>query len=320
MLQALLDFPKQFTYQPKIINASRLKKASRFVVLGMGGSNLAAGLIKIAEPSLKISSHRNYGLPYLDKTEIKQTLFIASSYSGNTEETIDGYKMAVAKKYNTIVLATGGRLLALAKKNNLPYIQIPNTHIQPRAALGYSLRATLKAIGLNKHLTLSAGLGRALKTKSLQNSGQRLAQNIKNRIPLVYASAANKGLAYNWKIKLNETGKTPAFANVFPELNHNEINGFDQKNLSKKFGSQFYVIMLKDDSDHPRIAKRMKITISLYRKRGLDITCLYLQGQNIWAKIFSNLLLADWTAYYLAKNAGQDSEAVPIIEQLKKLL
>lgn len=320
MLQVILDFPKQFKFQPVIKNQHRFKKARQFIILGLGGSNLTAALIRIAEPQIKIMTHRDYGLPSLTDTESKKHLIIASSYSGNTEEVIDGYKKALAKKLSTIVIATGGKLLALAKKNNLPYIQIPDTKIQPRAALGFQLRAALKAMSLNKHLTATAGLSRALRPKSLENRGKNLARALKNKIPLIYASSNNKGVAYNWKIKFNETGKVPAFANVFPELNHNEVNGFDQSPINTKWAKNFSVIMLQDDTDHKQIIKRMKITAALYKKRGIKVISIKLSGQNIWLKIFNNLLLADWTAYYTALLNKQNPENVPIIEQLKKLL
>ena len=135
MREAIKNFPKQFEFQPKVENAGRLKKYERIIVAGMGGSNLAAGLLKIRRPGLDIISHRNYGLPPLPPKALKNTLIIASSYSGNTEETLDAFKTAANKKYPIAAIAASGKLLDLAKKSKIPYIQLPNTGIQPRSAV-----------------------------------------------------------------------------------------------------------------------------------------------------------------------------------------
>lgn len=320
MLEAILNFPKQFTYQPIIKNRSRYKPSKNVIILGMGGSNLSAGLLRICDPYLKIISHRNYGLPTLSDKELKNYLIIASSYSGDTEEVIDGFKKALTKKLNVLAISTGGKLLKLAKKQNIAHIQLPNTGIQPRSAIGFILRAVIKAMGLNKYLLQTNELNKLLKPKTLQTKGKTIAIQIKHKIPIIYTSLRNRGLAYNWKIKLNETGKIPAFSNVFSELNHNEINGFDLVPNTKLLGRPFFVIFIEDVNDHPRIIKRMAITEKLYKKNGLPLLHIKLTQANIWQKIFSNLLLADWVAYYSALGYGRDPENVPIISQFKKML
>src|SRR3989344_4496102 len=123
MRQEINSFPKQFSFEPKIANAGGLKKFSRVVVAGMGGSNLDAGLIKILCKNVEIIAHRSYGLPQLKS--FKDTLIIANSYSGNTEETVDAYEMARKKKLPVAVIATGGALPQLAKKNAKPPTQMP---------------------------------------------------------------------------------------------------------------------------------------------------------------------------------------------------
>ncbi|MEK7526873.1 MAG: hypothetical protein AAB537_00435, partial [Patescibacteria group bacterium] len=115
----IADFPKQFNFEPRVENAERLPKAGSFVVGGMGGSHLAADLIKATEPSLDLIIHKNYGSPILPTdTNLAEKLFVAVSYSGDTEETLDFAEQALAKKLTLAVISKGGKLIAFAQKNN----------------------------------------------------------------------------------------------------------------------------------------------------------------------------------------------------------
>jgi glucose/mannose-6-phosphate isomerase len=320
MKQAFIEFQKQFAYNPVIENKKKYKKNNKFIVLGMGGSHLAADLIDNYDPNIEIIVHSNYGLPVLNTREIKKRLIIASSYSGNTAEVVDGLKKAYAQKCDVIVIATGGKLINFAKKNNLPYIQIPNFGIQPRSALGFSVRAMLKAMGLNKHYKDVGLLAKTLKGKNYEARGKKLAKTLKGKVPVIYASETNFSLAYNWKIKFNETGKIPAFYNVLPELNHNEMTGFDVKPITKKLSQNFHFIFIRDDKDHKQIQKRMDVVNRLYKKRKLAVTNLKLSGKNKWFQMFANLLIADWTSYYTSQGYGLESEQVPMVEEFKKMI
>ena len=319
MQDAILSFPKQFSYTPKIENKNKLKKFKNFVVLGMGGSHLAADLIHVYNPALPVHVHSDYGLPALDAKSLKQTLIIASSYSGNTEEVIHGLEMARKQKLPIAVLAVGGKLIELAKKYGLPYVQMPNTGFQPRSALGFSLLGMLALMDVKKALAEARAVS-ALRFLSQQAAGKKLAKRLEGKVPFIYTSRKNMAIAYNWKIKLNETGKIPAFYNVFPELNHNEMTGFDVQSSSKKLSEKFHFIFLADPTDHPQNQKRMQVIAKLYKNRGLPVEILELEGKNVWVKIFSALLLADWTAVSIAELYGLESEQVPMVEEFKKLI
>lgn len=317
MSEAIKSFPKQFAWKPAIVNKEKLpKKPTRFIVLGMGGSHLAADVIRGISPAAPLTVHSDYGLP----SAIGQgSLIIASSYSGNTAEVIDGLKIALRKKLSCAVIAVGGELIAIAQKNKLPYVQLLDTGIQPRSALGYSLVATLALMGAQRESKQAAALT-ALKPMASQAAGKALAKKIKGRIPVIYASARNAAVAYNWKIKFNETGKIPAFCNVIPELNHNEMTGFDAQKDTKALADNFHFILLADAADHPQVQKRMKLIEKLYKKRGLAVTVQPLKSKNPYEKIFTSLLLADWTAVAMADLYGLESEAVPMVEEFKRLM
>ncbi len=320
MDKAIINFPEQFKFEPVITGDWQPGKYQNYIVCGMGGSHLAADVLKLLRPELNFIIHSDYGLPPATSEALKNSLVIISSYSGNTEEAIDGFRAAQALKLDLVVVAVGGQLIELAKEHRVPYIELPDTGIQPRSALGFSLRALLKIIGDEELLILSTKLSEQLKPLTLQSTGQELAEQCQQLVPVIYASRRNYALAYNWKIKLNETGKIPAFYNLLPELSHNEMNGFDYNEQSQGLARKFVFIMLKDKQDEPRVIKRMGVLTDLLTQRELPVIAIEPKGDSQLETIFNSLLLADWLAYYTALLYEADPEPVPMVEEFKKLM
>lgn len=320
MRDAILNFPGQFQYEPVIENAERFEPHKKFILSGMGGSHLSGDILGLLSPGLDIVIHTSYGLPKLSREMMAGRLFIASSYSGNTEEAVHGLRSALEAGVPSVVITTGGKLLGMAKENDLPYVQMPATGLQPRSALGYSLNALIKVVGDETLLAESRDLTKTLSPLESESHGKSLAGKLKGKFPVIYSSLDNLAIAYNWKIAFNETGKIPAFYNVLPELNHNEMTGFDVNNASRPLSERMYFILLKDDNDHSQIQKRMRILEELYRDRGLSVEVLFLGGESKLHQVFSSLILADWTALYTAEQYGLESEKVPMIEEFKRLI
>lgn len=319
MRDAILNFGKQFAFEPVIENRGKLPRAKSFIVSGMGGSHLGADVVERLAPELSITVHSDYGLPHLSYVA-DDTLVICSSYSGNTEETLSAYDAAKKQGLVRAVIAVGGTLLAQAKKDGVSYVVMPDTGIQPRSALGFNLMGLLKFMGREDLLRASHKFSQSFDPQDFESEGKKLAQKLKDKVPVIYTSLHNYALAYNWKIKLNETGKIPAFYNVFPELNHNEMTGLDVQDSSRHLSKQFYFIFIHDEDDHPQVQKRMEVCAKLYRDRGLSVEVLELKGNNDFEKIFSSLVLADWTAVYIAEHYGLESEQVPMVEEFKLLI
>ena len=315
MYEAIKKFSEQFSFEPKIENTAALGSYKKFLIAGMGGSNLAAGLLQIAHPELDIIPHRSYGLP----EHSGDRLIIASSYSGNTEETIDAFETALKRNQPLAVISAGGKLIDRAKEQMIPYIQIPNTGIQPRSALGFNTRALAKIMQHDAIVQELASVPTLLAAEQAEKEGKALAEHLQTMVPVIYSSQANFPIAYNWKIKFNETGKIPAWANVFPELNHNEMTGFDRIDSTRSLSEKLSFVFLHDPADHPKIQQRMEVTQKVYEDRGLPVTVLELKGSP-WEKIFNSLLTADWTAYYTAEHYGAQAEQVPMVEEFKKLI
>jgi glucose/mannose-6-phosphate isomerase len=298
MEKAIRNFSNQLRFEPIIENKEALISTKNFIVCGMGGSHLAADLLKTWNPSFNLIIHHDYGLPVL---------------SNNLNK-------AIAKKLPVACISTDGKLLELAIEYKKPYIRIPDTGIEPRSALGFSIVSLLKLMKEEQALLEIKKIADSIDMDKAEKEGKILAGKLKNFTPIIYASTRNEPIAYNWKIRFNETGKIPSFYNTLPELNHNEMVGFDGEKKTKKLLKNFYFIFIEDKTDHPRILLRMEILKEILKKKGFPMVTLKLEGKNIWEKIFFSLLIADWTAYYIAEQYGLKAQETEIINRFKDII
>lgn len=315
----LARFHEQFDWQPEVANADRLTAHTRAIVYGMGGSHLGAWLIKQYGGLRDVYIHRNYG--FADEFSFApdtETFHILSSYSGTTEEVLNAaQELIAAGNPRVAVVTTGGSLLALAKDAGWPYIQIPETGLEPRMAIGFSLIAIARLLGYaSLEAAVRAG-GKATDPRAGEAEGSRIGALLEGKIPLVWASAANLSLAFIWKIKFNETAKIPAFCNAMPELCHNELTGFDVVDATRAVSAPLAIIMLEDVQDHPRIQKRMEIARDMLGERGIHVERVALSGDG-FGKAFENALLADWVSLHLAEHYGVPNPETPLIAEFKK--
>lgn len=313
------QFPSQFAFDPVVVHDSVLEKDDAYIIAGMGGSALPADIMK-PYVGKDIVIHRGYGLPHASDALLARSIVIAVSYSGNTEETVSALEAAHAKGLRVAVIASGGILIERAKAYGAPYVEIPRTGIQPRHALGFMLKALVRLMGDAALERDIAALASSLDAARYEAQGKELAERIRGKVPVIYASDTNSAVAYNWKIKCNESAKIPAFCNVVSELNHNEMTGFDVIPATKALSEKFHFIFLSDAHDHPRIAQRMDLTRKLYEDRGLPVTTVALEGDTPWQRVFSSLITADWMAYYCSQEYGTEPEQVPMVEEFKKMM
>lgn len=320
ILETLRNFAQQLTYVPHVEHDDVPLRSDRAIIVGMGGSHLGAGLITRALPHRLIRIHQNYGLPNLPPEELKRHVVILSSYSGNTEEVLESFKEARSHELATAALAAGGILLEKARGAQIPFIKFPDARLEPRMALGYSIIGLLKLLHEDREITKIHGLGKSWKPAPLEKEGKELGERLRGCVPIVYASSQNHALAYNWKIRFNESAKIPSFYNTFPELNHNELAGFDIRATTQGLSDHFAFVFLYDDTDHPRIIRRMEFTETIYREKGFRVERVMLNQALAWEKIFTSLQLADWAAYSLATYYATEPEKTPLIKHLKSLM
>jgi len=313
MIESLLQFLDQFDYTPEIINEEHFNSYSRFILNGMGGSHLHADLLTALDPSLDLTVRSTYGIP---EHSTDDTLLIASSHSGNTEEVIDFAHNALEANRPLVCIATGGSLIDFAHEHDVPYIQMPDTGIQPRTALGFALLALVKVVKPERVDEIKA-LKETFDVEGARLQGEEIAERLRDHFPVINASVDNTSIAYNWKIKCNETGKIPSFYNIFPELNHNEMQGFDVAESNKHISERIKFIFIRDDRDHDRISRRMDVCGSQYEERGFDVISTHLSGDHYLTRAFNSLLTADWMALKIAEIYGTEPEEVPMIEEFK---
>ena len=312
----LKRFGEQFDWDPVIENGNSLSAHARYIVCGMGGSNLGTWLLKHFGPTTNLMFHREYGLPIIAQSAYEDALIILSSYSGTTEETLDSARVALERGLPMAAISTGGKLIEFAKEHGLPYIQIPDTGLEPRMAIGFSMIGIAR---LMQHTALEKDIrvaGKSVDPMSGEQEGKRIAATLVDKIPVIYSSSVNLPIAYIWKIKFNETAKIPAFCNSFPELCHNELTGFDVYTKTREISKSIQIIFLDDVADHPRNQKRMKIASDMLGERGIAVEHSQLEGGG-FVKAFSSALLADWVSLTLADHYGVPNPETPMVAEFK---
>jgi len=333
MLGRVMRLPEQVREARAIGEGLALQRPratiENIVVAGMGGSAISGDLLRSAlgaELPVPMLTQRYYRLPGFVNPH---SLIILSSYSGDTEETLSCYDDAIARRAPVLCICSGGELAHRANKDGHPCIAIPGG-LPPRAALGYLTIPVLVALAklgliadpateLDETIALLEIQCQALgpTVDEEKNRAKHLARKLHGKIPIIYASIENEAVALRWKGQFSENAKTLAFANCFPELNHNEIVGWEGM---KELQRQFQVIFLRDRDDHPRIQKRMEITQELLKRETNPVVEIPSEGSSRWARLFSLIAMGDFTSVYLAVLNGVDPTPIEKIQWLKKRL
>jgi glucose/mannose-6-phosphate isomerase len=297
------------------------------IVAGMGGSAVGGGLARAAigdAVSRPIAVSRAYGLPPWVTGE---TTVLCASYSGNTEETLACYEAAGIVDARRVVVTTGGKLAELARADGVPVIPVPGG-FQPRAAVAYMTVATLEVAalcGVAPRMTSEIDVAASHTTALVEEWGpdgpedslaKRIARGLAGTIPVIYGAGITAPIAYRWKTQLNENAKLPAFSGELPEVDHNEIVGWEGTDGLGPFAAVF----LDDDDLHPRIRHRIELTSWLLEPNASYAFRVQTRGQNPVERVFSLVLLGDLVSLYVAALRGLDPAPVTTIERLKAQL
>ena len=302
------ELTSELTWTPSPTSVPTISR--HIVVGGMGGSTLPAYALRFFDPAFPISVHHDYDLP---ENASADALYVALSYSGSTAETLSFARAALKRGFSLAIIASGGELGELAKEKNLPFVEIPSG-LQPRNALFYQLRALLALIKRDDPLAKVS-----FDPSSAEKEAEALAKTLTDALPIFYASRANGFLAYVAKIHMNEGAKMPAFADLFPELNHNEMQSFDTM-APKAVAALARFVLFYDENDDARITKRMNLFADLMRERGRSVTTVTLSGTSRAEKLVRTWYLLHRTAVSLAERRGIDPNAIPLIEDFKRRL
>jgi glucose/mannose-6-phosphate isomerase len=297
------------------------------VVAGMGGSAIGGDLARAAlgdQASRPILPARGYGLPPWTTPD---TTVLCASYSGDTEETLACYESAGALGAHRIVATTGGRLAELARADGVGVIPIPGG-FQPRAALAYLLVASLEVAAqcgagprLTAEIDVAAGHLETLAGEWGPDADQdslakSLARSLHGTVPLIAGAGLTSALAYRWKTQINENAKLPAFHGELPELDHNEIAGWDGAAALAPFSA----IFLYDCDSHPRLRTRIELTEQRIAAAAQFTSVVSTRGESALERVCSLVLLGDLVSLYLAVLAGVDPTPVVALVELKQAL
>lgn len=316
MTDTLRRFGEQFSWQPEVQNIEKLGAHEKFVVCGMGGSHLGAWLIQhYGGKKDAVVIHRDYGLPTIPSG----ALIILSSFSGNTEEVLDAAQAARAAGLPMAAISVGGKLLAFAQEHGIPFIKIPDTTLEPRLAIGFSMLALARLMQDGPLEALIRDAGLTVVPDARREEGLAIGQRLIGYIPWVWASDQNHPLGYIWKIKFNESAKIPAACERMPEACHNDLTGFDVVEGTADVTRRVQVVMLTDAADHPRVQKRMQIAYDMLGERGVAAVRVALQGSG-FAKAFDAAILADWAAIALSEHYKVPNPETPLIAEFKRRL
>lgn len=331
MFRSVHELPDQCRRALGLATATPLPAGpfENIIVTGLGGSAIGGDLLRVYAAGcldIPVVVNRNYTLP---RFVGPRTLVFAVSFSGNTEETLNAYAEAREKGASIVVLTSGGKLAERAREDGVPVITVPGG-IAPRSATGYlflPMLVILERLGLIAGISREAegmiahlqelrsryGMNAALR----DNPAKQLAMNLEGRLPVIWgASGTTEVVAQRWKGQINENAKSPAYWNVLPELNHNEVVGFDAPADILK---NTWLVFLRDPDDHPQVRLRFSITREMVGSAA-GVSEFEASGEGRLARMYSLIYLGDFTGLYLAARYGIDPGPVKAIDRLKVAL
>jgi len=308
------------------IDFSRVRKEniSSIVFCGLGGSAISGDLIcdyLSGDLKLPFNVVRGYNLPSFVN---KETLIIISSYSGNTEETISCFEQALKKNSKIAVITSGGKISELAAENKISVVNIQGG-LQPRYALGlsfFSLLRIMQELGIaneggNVKKIIDLWKKRGGEFSSENNQAAQIASEIIGFIPIIYSAEFLSSVGYRLKCQLNENAKLHAFQHSLPEMNHNEIIGWESYK-EKQFNTK--VIYLTDKEYHPQIKKRFATLKEMLVEQNVEVLTLISDEENKKVRIMDLIFLSDWISFYASVLRGFDPSEIDFIHRMKQRL
>ncbi len=293
------------------------KKISNVLICGLGGSGIGGTVVaKVAQLGAKVpfTICNDYHIPGFVNEE---TLVIASSYSGNTEETLSAVKKAQERGAEIAAVTSGGELKSICESNGYNYIVIPGGN-PPRTCIGYSMTeqifilvkyGILPASALNE-LEAAIALLKA-NDSSMRDEAEVVASALFGKLPIIYATDKFEPVSIRFRQQLNENSKELAWHQKFPELNHNEIVGWAAGN------SNLSVVLFRNDDDFYRTQERMEFMKKVITDKGATVTEIHSKGESYIEKALYLIYLTDWASLFIANKKGCDPVEIVVIDALK---
>jgi len=326
MEENIKSFPNHLINSFSNFNSIKLtkNKFNSILIVGQGGSSVGALILSdLLKKDIKIPIIVNHGYK-LPNWVSKETLIIISSYSGNTEETLNILKLCINKGFIPECVSSGGKILKICNKNKINFTYLPEGY-QPREALGFSIYALFSI--LYKYGIISRTSFMKLKNSSKQLSksqaeiikkAKELSVKIYNKVPIIYSSNLFVGLVTRFKQQLNENSKNLCWFNIIPEMNHNEIVGWDLSN--KDINSNFISIFIKSHLDIKKNHKRIDFTLDYLKQKKISSELIIMDKGDLYFQYLYLINLLDFVSFYLAGKKNVDPYNIDSIITLKSKL
>ncbi|RYF84909.1 MAG: bifunctional phosphoglucose/phosphomannose isomerase, partial [Chitinophagaceae bacterium] len=286
------------------------------MLTGLGGSGIGGSIVqnyasdKMAIPFIV---NKDYFLPSFVN---EQSLVIVSSYSGNTEETLSAMQQAIKAKATIVCITSGGKVASIAEKKNFDCIILP-AGMPPRSCLGYSMVQVLYVLNyfglirkdFEKSLKASINL---LETeqRDIQKQAKSIAKKLAGKTPIIYAASDFESVAVRFRQQINENGKMLCWHHVVPEMNHNELVGWRDKDNTR------VAVFLRNEDDYKRTQLRMEFNQKVIKKYSSFVE-IWSKGKSFFEKVFYVVHLTDFVSVELAGLHGVDATEVKVIDELK---
>lgn len=324
MYLIIKKFPQNLQEAISLIKKAKLnpikKHIHNIIITGMGSSGIAGKLVENLikdKLSVPLVVNHDYTLPaYVNE----HTLLIVVSYSGNTQETLEAFQIGLKKKASIIVITSGGELQRIAQEHATDMLPLPK-YLPPRASLDHTIVQLLFILYFHHLINWDfvSEIQSAIqiisdKQASIQIEAEQVAKKIKGYLPVIYTSSLYEAVAIRLRQQLNENSKQLCWHHAFPEVNHNEIVGWESsyQNLA--------VIMFDSYTADKRLELQQKIAQDIIKKHTNNFTILYTQGQTELIRSLYLIHLSDWISFYLAQTTGVDPMEVKSIDQIKSAL
>jgi glucose/mannose-6-phosphate isomerase len=323
MMDELIQrFPAQLAQALEIGENSIINKPqheiNKIYIAGMGGSGIGADFVKefiVGECKIPYLIGKGYDIPaFVDQN----TVYVASSYSGNTEETLSSLEQAEQTGAKIIMITSGGKLAKIAQEKGYDCIILPNDWPSPRACLGFSMVQQLYVV--YKLGFISKNYINEVKSSidllkydqdEIKSKAEKVANLLHHKIPIIYTSDRMESVAVRFRQQVNENSKALCWHHVIPEMNHNELVGWTEKN------NDLAVVYFRNKDDFKRNAIRMDINKEILSKYTDTVIEIFSKGQTLVEKSMYLVHLGDWISWYLSQLRGADAIEVNVINYLK---
>jgi glucose/mannose-6-phosphate isomerase len=290
---------------------------NNIILTGLGGSGIGGSIVQnyvFDKCKYPFIVNKDYFLPSFVN---KDSLVIVSSYSGNTEETVAALEKAIKLKATVVCITSGGEIAEIAKKKKIDCILLPSG-MPPRSCIGYSMLQvvnTLEHFGCIKNVIANevkpaiALLDK--EEKDIRKKAKAIAAKLNGKLPIIYSAADYEGMAIRFRQQLNENSKILCWHHTIPEMNHNELVGWRDKDPNK------VVVILRNENDYNRVQMRMEINKKVFKQYTPNVIEIYSKGNSYWERIFYFIHLTDYISTELAQLRQVDATEVKVIDFLK---